>query len=705
MINCSSLSTTLVKNGILIAEKHSIMSQNFSENIDQFSNWKSDIGKSLSRFRLWLRRNDLFNDEIDQRLFKLQESLKNEYLTIAFVGEFSRGKTELINALFFAEYGQRVLPSEAGRTTMCPTELFYDKKEKRPYLRLLPIETRLEHTTLSEYRELPNHWTEVPLMTSSAHEMTLALHTITQTKKSSIEEAIKLGFDPEMLERCGDIDEMVEIPAWRHAMVSFPHPLLEQGLCILDTPGLNALGSEPELTLKLLPQVQAIVFLLSADTGVTASDMSIWEDHIQQLESSTDLESSTNDDTSNQNSEEQTSNELSLFAVLNKIDTLWDELSSRKKIDKAIKRMVNVTARQLQIDPRNVLPVSAQKGLVAKIKKDKTLLNKSHINELEHILSTSLLQNKEKLLASSIVEETKTLIHQSLQVLNSKHEQLISQEKELHSLTGTNKEKINELIESSDTALFEFKKKSLAITPSQRLLERQTQILLSVIGSKALSAEVEITLDELVNSKTTIGLFRQMKQFFIAINAIMNELSREAELTNKMTHSLYKKFSSDFNVELLEPKPFPIIKLNRQLKSIISHSNRLNSNIFTTFTEHSIAVKRFFAGTVTEVMNYFKETRKELIDWTQSVVNPLNQQLRIQHHLILSHREELTLLRSSEYNTTGKLKAIHRLLNDIEMERETALELANSLDKKDHPKKKTKPNNIVSLSAATRRKY
>ena len=107
------------------------MNHNFSDNIEQFSHWKSDISKTLSRFRLWLRRNDLYNDDIDKRLYKLQENLKDEYLTIAFVGEFSRGKTELINSLFFAEYGQRILPSEAGRTTMCPTELFFDKKEQR----------------------------------------------------------------------------------------------------------------------------------------------------------------------------------------------------------------------------------------------------------------------------------------------------------------------------------------------------------------------------------------------------------------------------------------------------------------------------------------------------------------------------------------------------------------------------------------------
>ena len=64
-------------------------------------------------------------------------------------------------------------------------------------------------------------------MTSSAHEMTIALDTITHTKKVTLGEASKLGFDPEMLEKCQEYNDMVEIPAWRHAMVSFPHPIVK----------------------------------------------------------------------------------------------------------------------------------------------------------------------------------------------------------------------------------------------------------------------------------------------------------------------------------------------------------------------------------------------------------------------------------------------------------------------------------------------
>jgi len=654
------------------------MSQEFSQNIDSFDQWKSEINRSLSRFRLWLRRNELFNDDIDNQLFKLQESLKSEYLTLAFVGEFSRGKTELINSLFFADYGQRILPSEAGRTTMCPTELFYDRKENRAYLRLLPIETRLDETTLEAFRKMPEQWYEVPLMTESAQEMTHALHTITQTKEVPLEQAIELGFSEDMLTFSENDSSKVEIPTWRHALVSFPHDLLKRGLCILDTPGLNALGSEPELTLKLLPQVQAIVFLLGADTGVTASDMAIWDNYIANIDRD---------------------NSLGLFAVLNKIDTLWDELSSRKKVDKAITRMINTTARQLQIDKSQVIPVSAQKALVAKVRSDKSMLIKSQINELEHLLSASLLENKEQIIWENVVESAKELIQQAQKLLDNKAQRLLSQKQEFESITGSSQERMAQLISENEKDLKSFEHQLIAIRPSQRLLERQTQLLLSTIGASVLSKEVEVTVNELVNSKTTVSLFRHMRQFFIAVNTIMKELTREAELTNKMVVSLYDKFSNDFDMNLLEPKLFPAKKLSRELDQIVGHSKRLNNNLFTTFTEHSIAVKRFFSGTVTDVISFFKSTRLELINWTQNVVHPLTQQLRIQQQLITEHKSELSNLGKSRANLEGKIKGLNRLIEELEMESQTANEIIQSLQNKRPNKQKS---NIVRLSSAAR---
>ena len=52
----------------------------------------------------------------DLRLYDMQEALNNDRLVLAFIAEFSRGKTETINALFFSDFNQRLLPSEPGRT-------------------------------------------------------------------------------------------------------------------------------------------------------------------------------------------------------------------------------------------------------------------------------------------------------------------------------------------------------------------------------------------------------------------------------------------------------------------------------------------------------------------------------------------------------------------------------------------------------------
>jgi hypothetical protein len=44
----------------------------------------------------------------------LRERLASDKLVLAFVAEFSRGKSELINAIFFADAGRRILPATPG---------------------------------------------------------------------------------------------------------------------------------------------------------------------------------------------------------------------------------------------------------------------------------------------------------------------------------------------------------------------------------------------------------------------------------------------------------------------------------------------------------------------------------------------------------------------------------------------------------------
>ena len=119
--------------------------------LDMLASWRDELGQQISGLGRLLADNELLDDADVGTVSALRERLASDKLVVAFVAEFSRGKSELINAIFFADAGRRVLPATPGRTTMCPVELFHDAAVA-PRLSLLPIETRLQGLALSELR-------------------------------------------------------------------------------------------------------------------------------------------------------------------------------------------------------------------------------------------------------------------------------------------------------------------------------------------------------------------------------------------------------------------------------------------------------------------------------------------------------------------------------------------------------------------------
>ncbi|MGV3655750.1 MAG: dynamin family protein, partial [Noviherbaspirillum sp.] len=383
------------------------------QDFEGYSQWRKDVAAALGRYRSWLNAARLSDADSDERLANLSALLAQERMTVAFVAEFSRGKSELINAIFFAGYGQRILPSAAGRTTMCPTELLYDAA-RPPSIRLLPVETREDFRPASEFRERDEAWTVLPLDTASPAAMREAFSQVSLTSRVPLETARRYGLcGADEDEPAADADGMVEVPRWRHAIVNFPHPLLEQGLVIVDTPGLNAIGSEPDLTLDLIPNAHVVLFILAADTGVTKSDIAVWRRHIGPG--------------------------AGRIAVLNKIDGLWDALRTPGEIEEQLARQVRDAARTLGLEPSALYPVSAQKGLTGKIAGDAALLAKSRLPALEEALSGQLVPARREIVRARLEAGIGALALSRQALLDARLRHTVEQLLELKSLRGKNR--------------------------------------------------------------------------------------------------------------------------------------------------------------------------------------------------------------------------------------------------------------------------
>ena len=98
-----------------------------AQQVTQFNAWKKSIASEISRYRLWLNNHD-HNVLLQQRLQEVLALFATERLRVVLVGEFSRGKTELINALLSQAVGARLFPTRVGRSSICLVELFCDVK-------------------------------------------------------------------------------------------------------------------------------------------------------------------------------------------------------------------------------------------------------------------------------------------------------------------------------------------------------------------------------------------------------------------------------------------------------------------------------------------------------------------------------------------------------------------------------------------------
>ncbi|MDP2246440.1 dynamin-like GTPase family protein [Pseudomonas sp.] len=631
--------------------------ERLSQQVDAYVGWKRELMRQITRYRSWLVNNRLSSETLDAKLERALKLLRTDHITLAFVGEFSRGKTELINSLFFSEYGQRMLPSQAGRTTMCPTELFFDPRSEHAYIRLLPIETRATEASVAQFKRIPRHWVNIPLDLSDPDNMIQAFTQVTKSKPMPVEQAIQLGFHPDTLQSTGKSGEVL-VPAWRHAMINFDHPLLRQGLRILDTPGLNALGSEPELTLSMLPSAQAIIFLLSADTGVTASDMAVWQQHIRQLD----------DDT-----------QTCLFAVLNKIDILWDDLAGEAFVQNAITQIRDLTARQLGIQPEDVLPLSAKQALLAKVRKDQALLTRSQMSNLENLLCERIVSQKERLIEDCVVNQVLGLLQSSRHLLNLRLEKVTEQHALLSNHQHDNGQLLFELTARTKDDHSLHHKRLLGLKTNQRLLKRQGELLQIAVRAERLDEHLNTVRKNLAGSWTTLGINQAILNFFRSVEDDLDSLTHESETANKMVAAIYHRHNQENPLQGVDAPQFNIKRYRRELKQLQTQADQFRLHLKTLLTEQRSLTKRFFATLGQEVIGLHQRLRAEAGQWASDALMPLMQHTLEHKQLLESHMLRLKALAQQTQQARQRGQQLSGYRDELQQQLAQASEMLRSL--------------------------
>lgn len=580
----------------------------FYEQFDRHDAWRREVSQRLRVLADWLKDANLLDAGSEERVRRLIEQVRADKIMVAFVAEFSRGKSELINAVFFSEYGRRIMPASPGRTTMCPTELAYEPSLPA-CLRLLPIDTRLQPKSLLEWRLLPEKWMRLDLEMDNPDQLVSAMKKVSETMAVSKEEAAALGFwydDRPEDNPPVNADGSVVVPRWRHALVNMAHPLLKQGLIVLDTPGLNAIGAEPELTVNLIPQAQAAVFVLAADTGVTKSDLTMWSEHLALVDEGQGVR----------------------LAVLNKIDTLWDDLSTAEEIDAQIEQQRIQAAQVLSLEPQRVLALSAQKGLKAKVRADASLLARSGLPAFEHVLGNDLLGARRRLLEGAILTGVQELQGQAQRLLGVRRRELFEQMRELRNLHGKNQSVLRQMRARVNQEVSEFDRGASSVLAVRSEHTKLLREVFRLLGSSSIKKELAPLTDVLRQPGIKFGVKKAYAEGFGNLRGVIEgvraiEVEIEALLTKK-----FDQLNTEQGFELKLPAAPDLSGFETDLSVVErSHLQYLGLGAMFRLSRPEFS-ERLARALLARVRSIFDATLSEIELWNRSSSAQLAAQLR-----------------------------------------------------------------------------
>ncbi|MHB1531699.1 dynamin family protein [Acidithiobacillus sp.] len=613
------------------------------------SHWRDQVAGRLHDLAALTTDLGLLPGGTVLRLETLAYEIGQDNLRVAFVGEFSRGKTELINALFFASMGGRLLPSSSGQTTMCPVEI-RGAPQGNPGMQLLPIASRTLDVTIEKLKKAGSAWTRIPLGLESNGGRNAALAHLTETICVPIEEARRFGLCPPLNRTPKDRERTVcpscglgkvLIPRWRHALIYLPHPMLDAGLTVLDTPGLNAIGAEPELTFGMLADADAIIFVLAADTGVTQSDLAIWEQYLMRNPSQKQL------------------------VILNKVDTLWDELRDWSEVEAEVARQIDATAVRLGVRREQVIPVSGQKGLVARIRQDADLLTRSGLSVLEEAIATILVPAQE----ASIRERCRAVVERTVMdqkaILRDQMQGITAQMDSMRRLKEKTGEKVPKLVAQHQQVLRSFEADRRAFEQKKTAFRAAVEEgLLSPLAPGTFDLIISNAKGEMLSAWTTAGIVDRFKSFFADAIARFDAALEGAQRVATLVAEEYQPLQARYHLPQLGAIPYAIMPRRAELLTMAENYERFGMKLEIAVNTQGAVVRKAFLTVASRIRDFVLETRHEAESWVDEIMAVMNRQMEI---FQAKSEEELAALESISQamgNIDTRILQLQRTLAD-----------------------------------------
>lgn len=626
--------------------------------------WRYGVTAQIERVAAFVRDHGYMNADLEATFSALTTKAQNQAVTIVLVAEAGRGKSELINALFFADMGKRLLPSGILHTTRCITEIRFDR-QRQTSVRLLPIETREAPKRFRDILEDAGAWKTIFFDADNPASVDQAFSALAETRRVSMADAVSWGVHGEGLSNVSG--NQADVPKWRYAIVNMPHPLLDAGLVVVDTPGLAALTAEPEFSREELPQADAVLMVLDAAEGVTKPDLAIWKDQLGAARNKRERQR----DESNQ----------ARLVVLNKIDCLHvadalDPTEADRRWLREVDKRVQDVADLMRVEPMNVLPVSAVMALEGAFTDNRDLSMRSRLYRLERALGEGLPEDRQTLTGKAILEELSTVLESVQASLDQQRFDALEGLRLLGELRKKN-QAISEAIrkESSErqTALVGALQEIRAIKPIHAKLAAE----LSALTDPAIARERATNAEQALSTARSAGKAREViDAYFAASRADLAALNAKIVEIRDMFGNIGERHFRLLGLGHYEVHPFATHRFETEIGKAVEKATADVTNSTSMLLFRGGVIAEQFAENVSErIVHMLEIAHRESSSWMRGVFLSIERPLEELAKRVGERNAKLEKIQSAELDLAEKIAEIQANI-DIIKSRHQALGIA-----------------------------
>ncbi|NJR26441.1 MAG: dynamin, partial [Richelia sp. CSU_2_1] len=223
-----------------------VETSNFLDNLERAARVRREIADRLSNIAETINQSELAGAEVSgklgletdsQDISLASENLRQGVFRLLVLGDMKRGKSTFLNALI----GEKLLPSDVNPCTALLTVLRYGVQKKVTVY--FKQDRQPEQIDFDKFKQ-------------------------------------QYTIDPDTAKKL-EVEQKAAFPNVSHAVVEYPLALLEKGIEIVDSPGLNDTEARNEISLNYINNCHAILFVFRASQPCTLAERRYLENYIK----------------------------------------------------------------------------------------------------------------------------------------------------------------------------------------------------------------------------------------------------------------------------------------------------------------------------------------------------------------------------------------------------------------------------------------